>query len=212
MEPGFWRERWRSNEIGFHQGEANALLVDHLDGLSLRDGARLFLPLCGKTRDIAWLMSRGFRVAGAELSQIAVDQLFQELGIEPRTADAGRLTRHSAPGIDIFVGDIFDLTLPALGRLDAVYDRAALVALPAEMRNRYTAHLMDITDKAPQFLLCYEYDQTELDGPPFSISREEVHRHYGDHYDVTQVKSIDVAGGLKGKVAAAETAWLLRAA
>jgi len=96
-----------------------------------------------------------------------------------------------------------------LGPVDAVYDRAALVALPADVRQRYAAHLIEIIATAPQLLICYEYDQTLQAGPPFSVDREELHRHYRESYRLTLLDSADVAGGLKGKCPAKENVWLL---
>lgn len=78
------------------------------------------------------------------------------------------------------------------------------------MRDRYTAHLMTITHKAPQLLINYEYDQTLMAGPPFSISQAETQQHYGGSYDLTLISSMDMPGGLKGKCAAKENVWLLR--
>ncbi len=97
-----------------------------------------------------------------------------------------------------------------IGSVDAIYDRAALVALPEEMRHRYTAHLMKITNKAPQLLICFEYDQTLMEGPPFSISDKEIDKHYSGSYNLTLILSADVSGGLKGKYLAKENVWLLR--
>ena len=97
-----------------------------------------------------------------------------------------------------------------LGPVNAIYDRAALVALPEEMRNRYTTHLTEITDKAPQLLVSYEYDQNLMAGPPFSISKEEVNQHYRDSYDLTLIVSTNIPGGLKGKCPAKENVWLLK--
>lgn len=211
LDEDYWHSRWQRNEIAFHEGAANALLVEHFETAFGRPGSRVFLPLCGKTRDIGWLLARGFRVAGAELSRQAVDQLFQELGIEPAVADDGRLTRCSAGGLDIFVGDFFALTAATLGPVDSVYDRAALVALPAAMRRRYTAHLTQMTDAAPQLLITYEYDQSQMDGPPFSVSGEEIRALYADRFEVTPLAVAEVAGGLKGRCPATEHAWLLRA-
>ena len=210
MDEQFWLQKWEVNQIGFHNSEAHPLLVAHLGALSLAKGSRVFLPLCGKTRDIHWLLANGFRVAGAELSPIAVEQLFAELGVAPEIATAGTLTRYSAGGIDIFVGDIFALSRDMLGPVDAVYDRAALVALPEVMRGRYAAHLVEITDRAPQLLISFDYDQSLLDGPPFSVDRVEVNRHYAERYDLTLLGSPDVEGGLKGKLAAKEDVWLLK--
>ncbi len=209
MDARFWHLRWGGNDIAFHESEANPLLVKYFKELSLAKGSRIFLPLCGKTLDIPWLLSNGYRVAGAELSKIAIGQLFTELGVEPKISGVGEVDHYSAKNIDIFAGDIFHLSGKMLGLVDAIYDRAALVALPKEMRNQYTAHLTEITDKAPQLLICYEYDQSLMEGPPFSISNEEVNQHYRDSYDLTLTASTDVPGGLKGKCAAKENVWLL---
>jgi thiopurine S-methyltransferase len=210
MDASFWHQRWEKNDVAFHESEANPLLVKYFKEISLVKGSRVFLPLCGKTLDILWLLSNGYRVAGAELSKIAIEQLFMELGVEPKISGVDGVDRYSAQNIDIFVGDIFHLSSKMLGLVDAIYDRAALVALPEEMRNRYTANLMEITDKAPQLLICYEYDQSLMEGPPFSISNEEVNQHYRDSYDLTLIASTNVPGGLKGKCAAKENVWLLQ--
>lgn len=210
MEPSFWHQRWEKNEIAFHESKANPLLVKHFNELSLPKGSRVFVPLCGKTLDISWLLSNGYRVAGAELSQIAIEQLFMELGLQPEISTVGEVEQWSANNLDLFVGDIFALSRKLLGPVDAIYDRAALVAFPEDMRDRYTAHLTGITHRAAQLLVCYDYDQSVMQGPPFSIRNEEVHRHYADHYEVTLMASTEVPGGLKGKCAAKENVWLLR--
>jgi len=210
MDPDFWHLRWRENRIGFHQAAANAMLVKHIDALDLQAGARIFLPLCGKTNDIGWLMSQGYRVAGAELSRLAIDQLFQDLGLTPEITELGALTRFSAANIDIFVGDILALTADLLGPIDASYDRAALVALPRDMRARYADHMARITANAPQFLICFEYDQSLMTGPPFSVNADEVARVYAAQYRLTDHDAADVAGGLKGICPAIERVWLLR--
>jgi thiopurine S-methyltransferase len=119
------------------------------------------------------------------------------------------MTRYSAANIDIFAGDIFELTPGELGPVDAVYDRAALIALPESSRNRYAAHLMEITGTAPQLLVTLDYDQSLVAGPPFSVERAEIVRHYGTYYALTQLAGADLPGGLKGKAAASENVWLL---
>lgn len=209
MDEQFWHRKWEKNEIGFHQGEANPLLVTHIGALSLPARSRLFLPLCGKTLDIHWLLSQGYRVAGVELSRIAIEQLFAELGLVPEIAPSGRLTRYSAANIDIFVGDIFNLSHTELGPVDAVYDRGALIALPEGVRSRYASHLMEITGRAPQLLVTLDYDQRLIDGPPFAVPQREIARHYTHDYDLRQLAGADEKGGLKGKVAATENVWLL---
>lgn len=209
MEKSFWLEKWQKNEIGFHNREAHPLLVEHFARLGLGQGDRLFLPLCGKTLDIGWLLERGYSVAGAELSEMAVIQLFQQLGIEPQVEITGDLKCYRAPDIDIFVGDIFHLTREALGSVAAIYDRAALVALPLEMRRRYTQHLVQVTGSARQLLITFEYDQEKMPGPPFCVSDGEVAEHYAVSYTLNLLQAVDVEGGLKGKCPAEEKIWLL---
>jgi len=209
MDANFWHKRWENNEIGFHQGEANVLMVDNFHALSLRKNSRVFVPLCGKTRDIAWLLSEGYRVVGVELSKLAVKQLFADLGVEPSVSTAGKLQHFKATNIDIYVGDIFNMSAKIIGTVDAIYDRAALMALPENSRGKYASHVNEITDTAPQLLICLDYEQTVMQGPPFSINKEELIRVYGDHYSLTKRASIAVDGGLKGKWPAQETVWFL---
>ena len=210
MEHDFWHRRWASNEIGFHQPEANPLLARHLPALQLAAGARIFLPLCGKTLDIGWLLARGYRVVGAELSELAVQQLFAELGVVPQVSRHGALGCYQAPGLDIFVGDIFALDAATLGAVDALYDRAALVALPMPLRARYAAHLQQLGGRAPQLLISFEYDQSQLPGPPFAVPAEQLEAFYAAHYRLQLLERQALAGGLKGQCAADELVWLLQ--
>jgi thiopurine S-methyltransferase len=209
MDPHFWHQKWKDQDIGFHEKEGNALLAKYFARLPIAKGGRIFLPLCGKTRDIAWLLDRGCRVAGAELSELAIRQLFDELAMEPVISRGGDIHLYQAQAIDIYAGDIFGLTRQRLGAVDADYDRAALIALPAATRMAYAAHMMQITGAAPQLLISCEYDQRRMDGPPFSVAGGEVRQLYGTDYQVSLLESRQVPGGLKGKVAADEIAWLL---
>lgn len=209
MEANFWHQKWQRGDIGFHLDQANPLLVAHLDQLKLKANDRLFMPLCGKSLDIGYLLQRGYRVAGAELSELAVQALFESLNLRPTIQQVGTLKHYRGPSIDIYAGDVFSLDAQMLGGIDAIFDRAALVALPADMRKRYAAHLVEISQGAPQLLISYTYDQSLIDGPPFSIPESEVERLYGDSYTLKALKTYEVEGGLKGKVPAAETVWLL---
>jgi thiopurine S-methyltransferase len=209
MDPDFWHRKWANKDIGFHEDAANPLLVKHFPALALEKGRRVFLPLCGKTLDIHWLLANGYRVVGAELSKLAVEELFAELGAEPTISTGGLAQRYSTRDLDVFVGDIFDVSGQFLGPVDAIYDRAALVALPETIRGRYAAHLREITATAPQLLVCFEYDQRSMEGPPFSVASEEVALHYREAYELTLLDRVEIPGGFKGKLAATESVWLL---
>ncbi|WP_043316065.1 thiopurine S-methyltransferase [Microbulbifer sp. HZ11] len=209
MEKSFWLEKWRKNEIGFHNSEAHPLLVKHLHRLKLEKGDRLFLPLCGKTLDIGWLLGEGYRIVGAELSEAAVIQLFEQLAMTPQIEELGELKKYYGDGVEVFVGDIFELTESSLGAVDGIYDRAALVALPESMRSEYANHLIKITRAAPQLLISFDYDQNQLPGPPFCVNDSAIRALYEAGYRVEKIDSVPVEGGLKGKVAADEVVWML---
>lgn len=208
MDASFWHQRWKENEIGFHEQEANPLLTEHYETLELASGSRIFVPLCGKSHDLTWLASQGLEVVGAELSELAVESYFKELGEEPLISRSENISTYKAGNIQILVGDIFCVTKTMLDGIDAIYDRAALVALPETTRIRYTKHLIDVTDNAKQLLINYVYDQSLMDGPPFSISDDELNQHYSDNYDILLQASREVESKLKGHTAT-EKVWLL---
>ena len=210
MEASFWHQKWARGEIGFHQKDINPFLLKYLEILLLPKGSRIFLPLCGKTRDFSFLLANGYQVVGAELSELAIKELFKELCLNPEITLIGELIRYSAQDIDVFVSDIFDVSAEYLGHISAIYDRAALVALPIEIRAQFTSHLMNITNTAPQLLITFEYDQKLMDGPPFSLTESEIKHHYGSKYQLKVLESNFVLDGLKGKINSTETAWLLQ--
>lgn len=211
MEPAFWHNRWKQNKTAFHEHKPNILLSKHFSRLSLRKGSRVFVPLCGKTNDLAWLMDQDYRVVGIELNQAAVEEVFRTMGVSPRVEKLSQHTQYQSDIAEIFVGDFFDLSAGILGSVDAIYDRAALVALPSEMRKAYAQHLTTLTRSAPQFLITYEYDQTQTDGPPFSVTGEEIGKLYRDHYKQELVASVEISGPLAQRCSGNENAWLLTA-
>ena len=211
MEPAFWHERWQLNQIAFHEGAVNDLLKSHFHRLGLAPGSRIFVPLCGKAVDLNWLLAQGHRLVGIELSQPAVKEVFDRLGLKPEVSKSGTLAHYGAKNIEIYVGDFFDLSAETLGQVDAVYDRAALVALPVEMRRLYTRHLMALTQAASQLLITLEYDQSQMAGPPFSVSGDEISAHYGDHYRPDLISSKAIDGPLAARCSGTENAWLLQA-
>ena len=167
------------------------------------------MPLCGKSLDIDWLLGQGCRVVAIELNEMAVIQLFESLGLKPEVKHTNSLKCYSGRNVDVIVGDFFSLTSEQTGTVDAIFDRASLVALPENMRIQYTQHIDDITGHAKQLLIVFEYDQSEMAGPPFSISFDEINRHYSDIYGVSLLGSIDLSGQLKGEFNAKEDSYLL---
>lgn len=211
MEHSFWHSKWQNNEIAFHEPQGNALLVKYSSVLlSTAKAPTIFVPLCGKTKDIGWLLSQSCNVVGAELSEVATQQLFEELDVNPVVENTSTGLKYSVDGLTVFVGDIFTLSSNDLGKIDGVYDRAALVALPNDIRANYGAHIIEITQCAPQLIISFDYDQEKLPGPPFSVDDSSVNALYGAHYQITLLERSEVEGGLKRKVDADNLVFSLK--
>jgi thiopurine S-methyltransferase len=196
MEAEFWHSRWRSNQIGFHRHDFNRHLLKHWAGFGADPGARVFVPLCGKSRDMIWLAERGHKVVGCEISEIAVESFFKEAGLTPRITADGPVQRWSAPSIEILLGDFFALTRDQVGTVDVVYDRASLIAFPPSMRPAYAQALAGFMPPDPvMLLLTLEYPQEEMEGPPFSVPEEEIRDLFADLADVALLESETEAFG-----------------
>lgn len=208
MDYEFWQQRWQEDRIGFHLPQTNPLLLKHLPALSLANDARIFIPLSGKSLDIGWLLSQGFRIVAIEFSQKAIDALINELQLEFTRHQVGDLIHYQHERLDLFVGDIFHLNPNLLGQIDAIYDRAALVALPEITRSQYTAHLTELA-YVPQLIISYEYDQNSYEGPPFSVTDAEIHQHYQHAYHIQLLEQIDLSDSFKGQNSI-EKAWYLK--
>jgi thiopurine S-methyltransferase len=175
VEREFWTQRWAEGRTAFHEGKPNDYLARHLDRLA--NYPRVFVPLCGKAEDLAFLAANGHEVVGVELVEDAVKAFFAEHSLQPQIRQRDRLIEYTAPSLTIFAGDFFACTRDVLGQIDGVWDRGALVALPDEMRRRYVDHLRSLAPKRV-LLLAFEYDQSKMEGPPFSVEEGEVRALY----------------------------------
>ncbi|GMQ97133.1 MAG: thiopurine S-methyltransferase [Gammaproteobacteria bacterium] len=215
MKPDFWIERWQENRIGFHRDEVNPNLIATLGALNLEPGDRVFLPLCGKSLDITWLADQGFEVIGVEISPLAVEQLFAIQGLRPSVCRVGNVVQYSTDNLRIYCGDVFDLAPGDLGNIAAVYDRAALIALPENMRRDYVDRIRYLAPSARTLLVTLDYPQHEMTGPPFAVSDEEVQALYGSEYAIKRLirtDALDAEPGFRaqGLSALVESVYLLQ--
>ena len=185
MDREFWLQRWQDGQIGFHQDQPTPLLCKHWPAAGVKPASTVFVPLAGKSLDMVWLASQGHRVLGVELSPLAVEQFFAEHGLTPEVSDSRYGRHHRAGGIELILGDAFGLDAELLSDCDAVYDRAALIALPPELRARYVAELYArLPAQCRGLLITMEYPQHEKAGPPFSVETAEVEQRYGALWQV----------------------------
>lgn len=192
MNPEFWHDKWQKNEIGFHLKSVHPLLKKFLLLMPKQGYTTVFVPLCGKTLDISYLLEQGYQVVANELSNVAVEQLFADLNLEPEVSDWQGGQCYKSDRLTIWAGDFFALNQEQLGNVTWVYDRAALIALPEVMRKRYARHMLAITNNAPQLLIALEYDQHLMQGPPFSVSEQELLDHYSTDYKLNNLYRKDI--------------------
>lgn len=193
MKREFWLERWQNNEIGFHQDEVNAHLQQFWSEVELAADGKVFVPLCGKTRDMLWLRAQGHPILGIEISPLAVEAFFSENRLEPSCGTSGPFVSFETDGLELLCGDFFDLEPDRLKDVQGVYDRASLVALPPEMRERYAEKMKALLPAGARVLLVtMDYPQQEMDGPPFSVSEEEVRALYGDRFSISPLYRNDI--------------------
>ncbi|MCB9537390.1 MAG: thiopurine S-methyltransferase [Myxococcales bacterium] len=177
MDAAFWTQRWAEGRIGFHQAETNRHLIAHADHLGR--GGTVLVPLCGKSRDMDFLATRFDRVVGVELVDLACVAFFAERDLEPTVEHTARGVRRTAGRCTLWTADFFALGPDDLGPIDAVFDRAAMIALPPDLRARYAAHLHDVLPAGARGLaVTLAYDQARVEGPPFSVPDAEVRAAY----------------------------------
>lgn len=211
----YWQDRWRESPTPFfHIPQVQPTLIQQFAVIGT--GARVLVPLCGKTLDIGFLLQQQCQVVGIELSRIAVEQLFAQLQRD-FGADLGAvaITEHGAHtvfqanNIRVICGDIFTVTPDLVTDITRIYDRAALVALPAHLRAAYTAKLRELSHTAAQLLLSFDYDQNLVAGPPFALALGQVAELYQDFYDIQQCADKPLPQPIKGVAPAKLCAFVL---
>ncbi len=207
-----WITAWKEGRTNFHLSSVNPQLERAADRFLAGGPHRVLVPLCGKTLDLEWLADRGHEVVGAELSDIAVSAVFEHAGRTP-TVEAGEPALHRTPGLSVFLGDFFAITPERLraalgGPPTRVWDRAAMIALPPELRERYVEHLERLAPGAVVLLDTLSYDQAVMSGPPFSVDPEEVRARYADARSVEHLETGDLV--IEERWKAAGHQWMKR--
>jgi thiopurine S-methyltransferase len=199
MDESFWLRRWENNDIGFHKEEPHHYLQRFFDALQVQRGEPFLVPLCGKSRDLAWLHDRGLRVTGIELSRLAVDAFIDEHRLQGEWTNRAGMPCYLDQGYRLYCGDFFRLTAPELGEVRAAFDRGALVALPPVLRNRYAVHLAGLMPAGSRVLLVsYDYDQNETYGPPFSVPYTEIFELFERRFAIELLVKADVLWSHQG--------------
>lgn len=187
MNPDFWKKRWSEGQTGFHLPHPHPALLREWASFKVTPGAPVLVPLCGKSLDIRWISEQGHPVTGVELSELACAAFFQEQGLTPTVTQDGDFVRYQSGNITLLQGNFFDLPV---GQWEAVYDRAALIALPPVLRGRYAARIRALTKRI--LLITMDYPQAERDGPPFAVSAGEIESLYAATFTLHRLEQVDL--------------------
>lgn len=213
----FWLESWQKGRIPFHRDTVDADLMVYVKNRPLPlTSSRILVPLCGKSVDLIWLLSQGFSVVGIELSELAIQQLQQEHDLPLKALQTSMGLCYQMPHLTLWVADFFTLPIQAIAPVDMIYDRAALIALPRLLRERYAKQCLAWLKPSGQILLkTLQYAEGAISGPPYSLSASEVQSLYGPMREATllseQQKELQVPqneGGL-GSIAVHDSVWCI---
>jgi thiopurine S-methyltransferase len=223
MEITFWLERWNNNQTGFHQQKINPYLMyfygEKGPAVEQREKLKVFVPLCGKSKDMLWLSQNNYEVFGVECSDLAVKGFFEENALNYKHAEKDQHALYQSSDlptlIEIFQGDFFELQPSDLDDATDIFDRASLVALPVDMRQRYADKMAELQKPGVRTLLvALTFDSSEMNGPPFSVTEDEVNALYSDNFSVQKLlfkEVIEEEPGLKkrGLTSLVETVYKL---
>ncbi len=184
-----WIQRWKDAQIGWHLNQPNSKLIEFIDCLELQNGDTVFVPLCGKSQDMMYLLEQGFKVIGVELSYLAIEQFFNENNLTYSIHQLDKFILYRGDNINLYCGDYFALDDSMLEHVVAAYDRAALIALPIDLRAKYAQHFYSIiSNNCRVLLLTLNYPQSQISGPPFAVDENEVDSLFGNRFEYQQLQ------------------------
>lgn len=201
MKKEFWIEKWQNKQTGFHKEFVHPLLVKYIDYLQIKKGDTIFVPLCGKTLDMLWLHEQGYQVIGVELSDLAIEQFFAENKLQAEIFQEADFKIFKHKNITIYQGDFFALTDKHLKKVKALYDRAALIALPDGLIERYVnKNFATLPQGTKELLITLELQRTTTDklGPPFSVSDKKVSHLFSQYSSIQLLQEEDIIEREKG--------------
>ncbi len=202
-----WHKRWEEGRIGFHRETVNAHLQTHADAL-LEGARRILVPLCGKSVDMPWLAERGVEVVGVELVDRAVREFWSMLGVTPEEDAFHAFVRTISGPITVLQGDIFQAQLTHIGTVDAVYDRAAMIAMPPDQQQRYADHLLRLLRPGGRMLLVtLDMPRPLTQGPPFSVPPERVQALFSAAAEVRSMETLMLKPETESKLASWGVDW-----
>ena len=201
--PEYWKKRWMDNNIGWHRDKVHNLLVKYVHELTGgRSDLRVFVPLCGKSRDMLWLAEQDHNVVGVEVAKQPIESFFEEndltFSVEKvklaAAVDPVDVYKCVEKKIIIFCCDLFLLSEEDVdGRFDAIWDRGSLSAMqPAvdKRGKRYAKKIHSLLAADGKYMLethlYYGVDRGK--STPASISDELLNEIYEEDFILKELE------------------------
>ena len=185
MSNKIWKDKWKRNDIAFHQSTSNHLLKKYISQLNISAGADILVPLCGKSLDMNILANLGYNVIGIELSNIAIKAYFEALNVKPTREKYKRFITWKYKNTEIWCGDIFDLTKKEIGHIGVLYDNTSLTAFSPDIRPQYVQHFHDMLSEKNQILLITTETPDETQINSAMTIDDEIQSLYERQYHIT---------------------------
>ena len=187
-----WLHFWENNETNWHSDTITQELVEYFELFELEPGDKVFVPLCGKSLDMIYIVNQGFSVVGVEISEFGIRQFFKENDLKYTFTKVDDFYLYSSENLEIYCGDFFSLTSKHLNNVKAVLDRKSLIALEPDLRQKYVKHLNDIISLGVRILLVtLHYPQHQMSAPPFSVDKSEVESLFSMTFETRELKSFN---------------------
>jgi len=187
-----WLDRWKKGTTGWHRSDINPQLIKHINQLVEARPQKIFVPLCGASLDMKYLIDKGFHVVGVELSPLAIDRFFKENKIKHKVSKVEDFDLYEGKNIDIYCGDFFKLKKDYFYDVSCVYDRAALIALNPDLQKKYARHLKEnLPNSTKILLLTMFYPQNEMEGPPYSVGDDKVEVLFSEFKEIKKISSVN---------------------
>ena len=175
-----WAKSWREGKTGFHLSHPNPNLEKYAHILA--DCKKILFPLCGKTLDMHYMHHKGHHCIGVERVEKAIQSFFAEWDVIPKQNN--HIYQHQQ--ITIHHQNIFAVHAENIPNIDGIFDRAALIALPIEIRQQYANHLLSFLPAGGKILMItIDMPRPQEQGPPFLVRKEAIPTLFSAASDVS---------------------------
>lgn len=133
-----WKNLYEIGSTPWQYLTPHPKLIQHFNALTNGSpNLKIFVPLCGKSKDLPYLLSLGHTVFGIEYVAQAIEELQKENNIEMEFDPVTSVYSTSDGKLKIFNGDFFQCPIENFGPFDAIWDRGSFGSFDFSLREDY---------------------------------------------------------------------------